>query len=28
LGAAEYLRKPLDYKRFAALLSKYQKPRN
>jgi len=24
LGAAEYLRKPLDYKRFAALLSKYQ----
>ncbi len=26
LGAAEYLRKPLDYKRFAALLSKYQKP--
>ncbi len=28
LGAAEYLRKPLDYKRFAALLSKYQKPRS
>ena len=28
LGAAEYLRKPLDYKRFAALLSKYQKPPN
>ncbi|MBD1830334.1 urea ABC transporter substrate-binding protein [Microcoleus vaginatus GB1-A2] len=26
LGAAEYLRKPLDYKRFAALLSKYQGP--
>ncbi|PSB24188.1 urea ABC transporter substrate-binding protein, partial [filamentous cyanobacterium Phorm 46] len=25
LGAAEYLRKPLDYKRFAALLSKYQR---
>ncbi|MEG4530465.1 urea ABC transporter substrate-binding protein [Microcoleus sp. D2_18a_D3] len=24
LGAAEYLRKPVDYKRFAALLSKYQ----
>jgi urea transport system substrate-binding protein len=24
LGAAEYLRKPLDYKRFADLLSKYQ----
>ncbi len=24
LGAAEYLGKPLDYKRFAALLSKYQ----
>jgi urea transport system substrate-binding protein len=24
LGAAEYLRKPLDYKHFAALLSKYQ----
>ncbi|MEG3986011.1 urea ABC transporter substrate-binding protein [Microcoleus sp. S28C3] len=24
LGAAEYLEKPLDYKRFAALLSKYQ----
>jgi urea transport system substrate-binding protein len=24
LGAAEYLRKPLDYKRFAALLTKYQ----
>jgi urea ABC transporter urea binding protein len=28
LGAAEFLRKPLDYKRFAALLSKYQLPRN
>ncbi len=28
LGAAEYLRKPLDYKLFAALLSKYQKPPN
>ncbi|MCC3505627.1 MULTISPECIES: urea ABC transporter substrate-binding protein [unclassified Microcoleus] len=26
LGAAEYLRKPLDYKRFADLLSKYQRP--
>ena len=26
LGAAEYLRKPLDYKRFADLLSKYQPP--
>ncbi|MBE9184610.1 urea ABC transporter substrate-binding protein [Microcoleus sp. LEGE 07076] len=25
LGAAEYLRKPLDYKHFAALLSKYQR---
>jgi urea transport system substrate-binding protein len=25
LGAAEYVRKPLDYKRFAALLSKYQR---
>ncbi len=25
LGAAEYLRKPLDYKRFADLLSKYQR---
>ncbi len=25
LGAAEYLRKPLDYKRFAALLNKYQR---
>ncbi|MEG4197533.1 urea ABC transporter substrate-binding protein [Microcoleus sp. Pol12A5] len=24
LGAAEYVRKPVDYKRFAALLSKYQ----
>jgi len=28
LGAAEYLRKPLDYKRFAALLSKYQQSSN
>lgn len=28
LGAAEYLRKPLDYKRFAALLSKYQQQPN
>ncbi len=28
LGAAEYLRKPLDYKRFAAFLSKYQQPSN
>ncbi len=28
LGAAEYLRKPLDYKHFAALLSKYQQPPN
>jgi urea transport system substrate-binding protein len=28
LGAAEYLNKPLDYKLFAALLSKYQRPRN
>lgn len=28
LGAAEYLRKPLDYKKFAELLSKYQKPKN
>jgi urea transport system substrate-binding protein len=27
LGAAEYLRKPLDYKRFAALLTKYQRPK-
>ncbi len=26
LGAAEYLRKPLDYKLFVALLSKYQQP--
>ncbi|WP_293134205.1 urea ABC transporter substrate-binding protein [Microcoleus sp. bin38.metabat.b11b12b14.051] len=26
LGAAEYLRKPLDYKHFADLLSKYQRP--
>ncbi|MEZ2343993.1 urea ABC transporter substrate-binding protein [Microcoleus sp.] len=26
LGAAEYLRKPFDYKRFAALLNKYQQP--
>ncbi|MGB3263743.1 MAG: urea ABC transporter substrate-binding protein [Microcoleus sp.] len=28
LGAAEYLRKPVDYKHFADLLSKYQRPRN
>ncbi|MEG3894064.1 MULTISPECIES: urea ABC transporter substrate-binding protein [unclassified Microcoleus] len=28
LGAAEYLGKPLDYKRFAALLSKYQRSRD
>ncbi|MCU0546482.1 MAG: urea ABC transporter substrate-binding protein [Oscillatoriaceae cyanobacterium Prado104] len=28
LGAAEYVRKPLDYKRFAAMLSKYQRPPN
>ncbi|NJK77002.1 MAG: response regulator [Microcoleus sp. SU_5_6] len=28
LGAAEYVRKPLDYKRFAAMLSKYQRPQN
>ena len=28
LGAAEYLRKPLDYKHFAALLSKYQQQPN
>ncbi|MEG4344875.1 urea ABC transporter substrate-binding protein [Microcoleus sp. A003_D6] len=28
LGAAEYLEKPLDYKRFAALLSKYQRARD
>ena len=27
LGAAEYLRKPLDYKRFVAMLSKYQRPK-
>ncbi|MGL5059359.1 MAG: response regulator, partial [Microcoleus sp.] len=26
LGAAEYLRKPLDYKRFVAMLNKYQRP--
>jgi urea ABC transporter urea binding protein len=26
LGAAEYLRKPLDYKLFVALLNKYQQP--
>ncbi|RMH75271.1 MAG: urea ABC transporter substrate-binding protein [Cyanobacteria bacterium J007] len=26
LGAAEYLNKPVDYKRFAALLSRYQSP--
>lgn len=28
LGAAEYVRKPLDYKRFVAMLSKYQRPSN
>jgi CheY-like chemotaxis protein len=28
LGAAEYVRKPLDYKRFVAMLSKYQRPQN